>query len=39
VVVEATPDAAVGDCVQAAVKRAVFARTKLGGSFGYPFVF
>jgi len=38
-VVEATPDAALGECVRAVVSRAVFPRTKMGGGFGYPFVF
>jgi TonB family protein len=37
--VEATPDAALGACVAAAVRRAVFSRTRSGGSFSYPFVF
>lgn len=39
VIVEATPDAALGACVAAAIQRAVFARTQKGGSFSYPFVF
>ena len=39
VVVDATPDTRLADCVEVAVTRAVFARTKRGGSFGYPFVF
>jgi hypothetical protein len=34
-----TPDAALGDCVAAAMKKAVFPPTKNGGSFSYPFVF
>lgn len=37
--VAATPDAALGGCVEAAVRRAVFPRTQSGGSFSYPFVF
>jgi TonB family protein len=37
--VAATPDAALGACVAAAVRRAVFSRTRSGGSFSYPFVF
>ena len=39
VIVEATPDDALGACVEAAVQRAVFPRTQRGGSFSYPFVF
>lgn len=39
VVVDRTPDAALGACVAAVVQRAVFARTQQGGSFSYPFVF
>lgn len=34
-----TPDPALGACVAAAMERAVFARTKQGGTFSYPFVF
>jgi hypothetical protein len=34
-----TPDAALGSCVESAVKRAVFPQTQSGGSFSYPFVF
>jgi hypothetical protein len=37
--VVATPDPALGECVETVMKRAVFARTKNGGSFSYPFVF
>jgi len=37
--IEATPDPALGACVAAAIKRAVFERTQSGGSFSYPFVF
>jgi hypothetical protein len=36
---QATPDEALGSCVAAAIKRAVFPRTQQGGSFVYPFVF
>jgi TonB family protein len=39
VTVETTPDDALGSCVAAAVQRARFAPTRLGGSFSYPFVF
>lgn len=39
VAVDATPDAALGACVAAAVQRAVFERTQHGGSFSYPFAF
>lgn len=39
VTVAATPDAALGGCVAAAMQRAVFPRTKAGGTFTYPFVF
>jgi len=35
----ATPTAALGACVAAAMQRAVFERTRQGGSFSYPFVF
>lgn len=34
--VKATPDAALGDCVAAAVKKASFPKTQRGGSFTYP---
>jgi hypothetical protein len=34
-----TPDAKLGACVVGVMARAVFPRTKLGGSFSYPFVF
>jgi TonB family protein len=37
--IEATPDAALGACVQAAMRKARFAPTEQGGSFSYPFVF
>jgi predicted Zn finger-like uncharacterized protein len=37
--VETTPDPALGNCVQAAVQKATFAKTQSGGSFSYPFVF
>ncbi|HEY1551900.1 MAG TPA: GYF domain-containing protein [Kofleriaceae bacterium] len=39
VTVETTPDPALGNCVQAAVQKASFAKTQSGGSFSYPFVF
>ena len=39
VTVKTTPDAALGNCVAAAMQKASFARTTNGGSFGYPFVF
>ena len=34
--VKAAPDAALGDCVAAAVKKASFPKTQNGGSFTYP---
>ena len=34
-----TPDAALGACVVAAVKKATFPTTQNGGSFRYPFKF
>jgi len=37
--VQSTPDAPIGACVATAIKKASFARTQNGGSFGYPFVF
>jgi TonB family protein len=37
--VDATPDAALGACVQAAMRKARFTPTEQGGSFNYPFVF
>ena len=39
VTVKNTPDAALGNCVAAAMQKASFAKTANGGSFGYPFVF
>ena len=39
VMVEQTPDAALGARVEAAIQRAVFPRTQTGGSFSYPFLF
>jgi outer membrane biosynthesis protein TonB len=39
VVIEATPDPALGACVAGAVRSALFPRTRNGGSFTYPFVF
>lgn len=37
--ITATPEPALGDCVAAVLKRAVFGKSDLGGSFSYPFVF
>lgn len=37
--ITSTPDAALGRCVQAVVKGAVFDKTDRGGSFSYPFMF
>lgn len=37
--ITATPEAGLGDCVAAVMKRAVFGKTDRGGSFAYPFVF
>lgn len=37
--VEATPDAALGECVLAVIKAATFTATQQGGSFSYPLVF
>jgi len=37
--VTAEPNEKLGACVAAAVKTAVFAKTDVGGSFSYPFVF
>ena len=34
--VKETPDAALGDCVAAAVKKVTFPKTQKGGSFTYP---
>jgi len=39
VVVDTTPDPALGACVAAAMKKATFAMTDDGGSFSYPFIF
>ena len=39
VVVQATPDAALGACVAAAINQARFEQTINGGAFAYPFVF
>jgi TonB family protein len=39
VIVENTPEPALGACVAAAVQRATFEPTHRGGSFSYPFVF
>ena len=38
-VVTATPDSDLGRCVEAVMKRSVFARTQNGGAFSYPFNF
>jgi len=37
--VQSTPDAPLGACVATAIKKATFAKTQSGSSFGYPFVF
>jgi outer membrane biosynthesis protein TonB len=37
--VSEAPDAALGDCVLAAVKRATFGKSVNGASFTYPFAF
>lgn len=37
--VRSAPDAGLGECVAAAVRKASFDETDQGGSFGYPFVF
>jgi len=37
--VKSTPDAALGNCVAAAMQHATFERTKNGGAFAIPFVF
>jgi TonB family protein len=34
-----SPDAGLGACVVAAVRKASFPKTKAGGSFKYPFPF
>lgn len=39
VAIKAAPDRALAMCVATAVKNAVFARTKTGGAFSYPFRF
>jgi hypothetical protein len=39
VLVTATPDAGLGSCVAAAIRKATFGKTQNGGSFKYPFVF
>jgi outer membrane biosynthesis protein TonB len=39
VIVKETPDTALGACVAAAMQRATFRRTEVGGSFSFPFVF
>jgi hypothetical protein len=37
--VDAAPDGPLGACVESIVQRAVFPRTRSGGSFSYPYVF
>jgi len=37
--VTSSPEEAIGTCVATAIKKASFAKTQNGGSFGYPFVF
>jgi predicted Zn finger-like uncharacterized protein len=37
--VKATPDPVLGTCVEAAIKKATFARTQKGGGFTYPWKF
>ena len=37
--VASSPDSALGECVAAAMKNAVFGKSVNGGSFTYPFVF
>jgi TonB family protein len=37
--VASSPDAALGDCVATAIRKASFAKTQIGGSFRYPFLF
>jgi TonB family protein len=37
--VVSSPDAGLGDCVAAAIRKATYARTANGGTFTYPFVF
>jgi outer membrane biosynthesis protein TonB len=39
VTVKTTPDAGLGSCVASVVQKATFARTRNGGSFGYPYTF
>ena len=39
IIVKESPDAALGECVAAAMRKLVFPTSKNGGSFGYPFVF
>ncbi|MBK9035794.1 MAG: serine/threonine protein kinase [Myxococcales bacterium] len=39
VAVKQSPDPTLGACAAAAMKRATFAKTQLGGTFAYPFVF
>jgi len=37
--IKQAPDAALGACVLVAIEKARFAKTRTGGSFGYPFLF
>jgi hypothetical protein len=39
VTVTSAPHPALGSCVAVAMRQAIFARTRSGGSFRYPFVF
>ena len=39
VAVAESPDAGLGQCVVAALRKTAFAKTQSGGSFSYPFVF
>jgi hypothetical protein len=39
VIIEETPEAALGACVAGALQKATFKKTASGGSFSYPFVF
>jgi TonB family protein len=39
IIVKEAPEAQLGACVAKAMEKAVFAKTKNGGSFSYPFVF
>jgi len=37
--IEVAPDAQLGACVASILQRAPFGKTRLGGSFSYPFIF